>query len=245
MRTGLFIVGLALAWFGSPAAADDWVSPEPTSYHSRGFGFVAEIFPPHSRQNPSERPLCYFYEVHSGGEWRVDAKLKWQAPLVNERMPYQAVISPQGDLVTLNEHGSVGYRNAVVIYRRDGRVTKAYALDELLPAKEISLNESEGKIPVSTSSRWWTRDANYYFLTDPGRFYVVLPGDSALELMLDGGKTYAAVAAFSQLAALRQKEAADAARGMFHSANEEVEVWSTSLRFSSITDVLAARSASR
>jgi len=44
-----------------------------------------------------------------------DAELKWQAPLVNERKPYQAVISPQGDLVTLNEHGSIGYGNAVVI----------------------------------------------------------------------------------------------------------------------------------
>jgi hypothetical protein len=39
------------------------------------------------------------------------------APLVNERKPYQAVISQQGDLVTLNEHGSIGYGNVVVIYR--------------------------------------------------------------------------------------------------------------------------------
>ena len=35
------------------ASADDWGAPEPVSFHSRGFGYVAEIFPPQSRQNPT------------------------------------------------------------------------------------------------------------------------------------------------------------------------------------------------
>jgi hypothetical protein len=243
----IFLIGLWLALFGSPAVADDWVRPEPTSYHSRGFGYVAEIFPPQSRQNPGDKSLCYFYEVgYPGAEWKFASRLLWKAPLVNPSGPYQAVVSPQGDLVTLNEHGSVGYDNAVVIYGRDGHLVKAYTLDELLPATVISRNENEAKIPISISSRWWTRDATYYFLAQPARFYVALPWGSALEFLLENGKaSYAPATAFPALAALRQKEAGDAARGMFHSLNEEVEIWATSLRFSSITDVLAARSGAR
>src|SRR4030081_1995993 len=77
------------------APADDWGAPEPVSFHSRGFGYVAEIFPPQSRQNPTEKPLCYFYEVGYGGgtEWKIDAELKWKASLVNDVMPDQAAIS--------------------------------------------------------------------------------------------------------------------------------------------------------
>jgi hypothetical protein len=241
------IAGLWLALFASRAAADDWVRPEPTGFHSRGFFYVAEIFPPQSRQNAGDKPLCYFYAMgYAGSGWKVDARLVWKAPLVNSTGPYQAVLSPEGDLVTLNEHGRVGYDNAVVIYRRDGSLVKAYTLDDLLPAKVISLNENEAKIPISMSSRWWTRDAAYYLLAQPARFYVALPWGSALEFLLENGKvSYAPAAEFPEFAALRRKEAADAARGMFHSTNEEVEVWSTSLRFSSMTDVRAARSGVR
>jgi hypothetical protein len=247
MRRRVLVIGFWFAVVGSPAAADDWPRPEPTSYHSRGFSYVAEIFPPQSRQNPGGKPLCYFYEVgYPGSDWTLDARLVWKAPLVNPTGPYQVVISPQGDLVTLNEHGRVGYDNAVAIYRRDGSLVRAYRLDQLLPATLISGNENEAKIPLSTSSRWWTRDARYYFLAQPARFYLALPWGSALEFLLESGEvSYAPVAAFPALAALRQKEAADTARGMFHSLNEETEVWATSLRFYSITDVLAARSSAR
>jgi hypothetical protein len=241
------ITGLWLALLASHPAADDWARPEPTSFHSRGFLYVAEIFTPRSRQNAGNRPLCYFYSVgFAGSGWNVDARLVWKAPLVNPTGPYEAVLSMDGDLVTLNEHGRVGYDNAVVIYRRDGSLVKAYALDDLLPARAISGNENEAKVPLSTSSRWWTRNAQYYFLARPSRFYVALPWGSALEFLLENGKvSYAPVAEFPEFAALRRKEATDTARGMFHSTNEEAEVWSTSLRFSSITDVLAARSGAR
>jgi hypothetical protein len=146
-----FLTSLLLALLSASARADDWVRPEPTSFHSRGFGYVAEIFPPHSRQNSGDKPLCYFYELgYPGSDWRIDARLKWKAPLANEIMPYQALISQAGDLITLNEHGSVGYRNAIVIYDRLGRAIKAYKLDDLLPADDISMNENTNKIAIST-----------------------------------------------------------------------------------------------
>jgi hypothetical protein len=231
------LIGLLAALHGASARADDWVRPEPTSFHSRGYGYVAEIFPPRSRQNPADLPLCYFYEIgHPGSDWRIEAKLKWAAPLVNETMPYQALISQAGDLVTLNDHGSVGYRNAIVIYDQLGHATKAYQLDDLLPADEISLNENTNRIPISTSSRWWNRDAKYYFYPEPSRFYIVLPWGTALELRVkDGAFRYGAAGSFPELAATRSNP----------NANEELEVWQTSLRFSSITNVLKPPTDSR
>ena len=215
---------------GGSTRADDWAYPEPTSFHSRGFGYVAEIFPPHSRQNSGDRPLCYFYELgYPGREWRIDARLKWKAQLVNKLMPYQALISQAGDLITLNEHGGVGYDSAVVVYDRLGRALKVYKLDDLFPADEISLNENTNKIPISTSSRWWNRGAKYYFYQRPSRLYIVLPWGTALEFLLkDGRFRYGAVGNFVELAQARSNP----------NAIEEAEVWQDSLRFSSITDVL-------
>jgi hypothetical protein len=237
MSKTALLIGLLVALLGAPARADEWVRPEPTSFHSRGFGYVAEIFPAHSRQNSGDMPLCYFYELgYPGRDWRIDARLKWKAPLVNESMPYQALISQAGDLITLNEHGSVGHRNAIVIYDQLGRATKAYKLDDLLPADEISLNENTNKIPISMSSRWWNRDAKYYFYREPSRFYIVLPWGTALELHVkDGGFRYGAVGNFPELAGARSNPY----------ANEELEVWQISLRFSSITDILKPPAGSR
>src|SRR5690349_2540847 len=93
--------------------ADDWASLEQVSFVSCGYSYVAEIFPPKSRQNPGDKPLCYFYEMgYPGTEWKIQPHLLWKAQLVNKQMPYQAVVSMDGFLVTLNDHGQVGYNNA-------------------------------------------------------------------------------------------------------------------------------------
>jgi hypothetical protein len=54
-------------------------------------------------------------------------------------------------------------------------LVKTYQLDELIPASDT------GKIEASISSRWWNKDAKYYFLDDPGRLYVVLPWGKVAE----------------------------------------------------------------
>jgi hypothetical protein len=193
------------------------------------FGYVAEIFPPRSRQNSTEKPLCYFYEVaYTGGTaWKIDPKLKWKAPLVNNLMPYQAVVSMHGRLVTLNEYGALGYKNAVAVYSQTGALSKTYQLDELIP------DSDSGKLETSMSSRWWNKDAKYYFLDDPERLYVVLPWGKAMEFHLDTGRhTYGPSAQFSELAKVLAKG---------NNTNEETEIWATSLRFSSITDVMEAK----
>ena len=207
--------------------ADDWGSPEPMSFHSRGFLYVAEIFPAKSRQNSGDKPLCYFYKMdYSGAEWKIGAHLVWQAQLVNPQMPYEAVVSTDGILVTLNDYGHLGYDNAVTIYDQRGKMIRSYTLDDLIPAQE------RNKIEQSMSSRWWNRNARYYFTQNPGLFYVILPSGKAMEFQLERAKFhYGAVTGFAGVDALQKKPF----------SNEETEIWRTSLRFSSITDVLQAR----
>jgi len=228
MRKFILIPGCVALCLSLSAAADDWAVPEPVSFHSRGFGYVAEIFPPRSRQNSTEKPLCYFYEVgYPGTVWRVDAKLKWKAPLANDLMPYQAVVSMQGSVVTFNDYGAVGYKNAVVIYSPTGSLVARYRLNDFIPKGDI------GKIETSESSRWWTKGARYYFLESPRRLYVVLSWGKVVEFNLDTGRhKYGSPAEFGDLEKL-------VAKGNY--SNEETEIWTTSLRFSSITDVVEAK----
>src|SRR5258708_36981577 len=104
------------------SSADDWAQSEPVSFHARGFSYVAEVFPAKARHNATEKPICYFYSMgYPGTEWKVDAKLVWKGPLVNPDMPYEAVLSTGGGLVTLNEYGHLGFENSVVIYGRQGK----------------------------------------------------------------------------------------------------------------------------
>jgi hypothetical protein len=229
IRKFLPALGFAVLCLSPSAAADDWGAPEPVSFHSRGFGYVAEVFPPRSRQNSAEKPLCYFYEVgYPGGTaWKIDAKLQWKAPLVNDLMPYQAVVSTHGRLVTLNEYAALGYKNAVAIYSQTGALIKTYSLEELIPPGDRE------KIETSTSSRWWNKDARYYFLDSPARLYVVLPWEKVGEFHLDTGRyKYGLSAQFRELAQVMTKG---------NNANQETEVWATSLRFSSITDLIETR----
>ena len=211
---------------GRAARADSWPAPAPVSFHARGFGMVAEVFPPRSRQNPTDRPQCFFYEVaYPGTMWTVAPTLRWEGPLANERMPAAAVVSMEGELVTLDEYANQGFRHAVVIYDAKGALVRSWALEELLSAEELAaLDRSADR---SVSSRWWRRAAELYFMRDPGRFYVVPARGRTLEFALSTGALRAAPrAAFPAL--------------VRPDVNARVEVWATSLRFSSITDLLRA-----
>jgi hypothetical protein len=44
MRRFLLVLGFIVLFLSFSAAADDWGAPEPVSFHSRGFGYVAEIY---------------------------------------------------------------------------------------------------------------------------------------------------------------------------------------------------------
>jgi len=91
MRREIGLCCLVLLALPASSFCDDWGAPEPTSYRCRGFGYVAEVFPPGSRQNDTDRAFCYFYETgYPGKTWEVKAKLIWKGPLVNARDPRQS-----------------------------------------------------------------------------------------------------------------------------------------------------------
>ncbi len=78
----------------------DRPAPEPLSFHSRGFGYVAEIFPPFSRQNSQERPVVHLYEVgYPGRGWDVNARPVMSAQLPHDVFPAEAVVSHVGRLL--------------------------------------------------------------------------------------------------------------------------------------------------
>lgn len=236
-RTALFsLVTIGLMLCCGSARAMDLARPQPTSYPCRGSGYVAEIFPPKSRQNPGDKPVCYLYQMgYPGGTWKIDARLKWKAELINDqttyyRMPHEALVSRDGHLVTLNDYSRIGYKNAVVIYGSDGKPVKSWHLDQLVPKDELK------QIALTMHGRLWNQDAKYYFLRRPARFYILLKTGRAMEFSLkDGAFKYGTPADFPDLAAVTKKRHSD----------EQAKVWAISLRFSSITDVLEARKEKR
>jgi hypothetical protein len=134
-----------------------------------------------------------------------------------------------GHLATFDEYGtgrSKSAGNAVVLYSPEGKLVKAWSLDILVPKADT---------PGSTAVHW--RDgAKYYFLRKPTRLYITLRWGKVLEFSLgDGSSKYGDPADFPDLAVVAAKSSSD----------ESTEIWSISLRFSSITDVLAAKGSSR
>lgn len=219
----LLFAGLLLLSM-SATLPDDRGWPEPRSFHSRGFSYVAEIFPPHSRQNNSEQPCCYFYKMgYPGKQWEIKPALVWQAKLNNARMPVQALVSMDGELVTLNEHGKAGSENTVAIYDKKGHLVESFHLDELIT------DEDEGQLSISESSRWWNNKARYYFLKKPSRLYILLEWGKVWEFSLSDGRfRNGKLTQFADLALVAKAPHAD----------EEAEIWEINLRFSSITDIL-------
>lgn len=86
----------------------------------------------------------------ANGRWQTI----WDAPLVNEVAPVQALVTNSGDhVVTFDNWASVGYGDdVVVIYDPDGALVQSYDLDDLLPAEYVMA------LPRSVSSIWWGRD---------------------------------------------------------------------------------------
>lgn len=206
----------------------DRLAPEPRSFHSRGFDHVAEIFPPFSRQNSSARPMVYIYAVgYPGRRWDVSARLLTSATLPHETFPGEAVVSRAGDLVTLDEYYQSGQTNAVVLVDGAGSLIGAFALTDLLRDDEIlSLERSDCGIH-------WRDGASYFFLLESEpRFYIALSGGLVLEFHLETGRfRRGRASAFPDLLQVMGRSF----------ANERAEPWATSLRFSSITDLVRGR----
>jgi len=228
-RVAITLAVLTAAWAlaTSTPSADDWMRPEPASFHARGMSLVAEVFPPDSRQNAESRALCYFYELgYPGTRWDVKPRLTWKGLLANEQMPVEAIVSADGWLVTLNNWGGTGKAHAIVVYNRRGRVLADWSGDQLFMHPAL---DKIARARMSMSSIWWNEKAKYYF-SRANTLFISVAEDVVIRIDLAGGSyRVGAPSTFRDYAAV----AAD--------TNALTEVWRTSLRFSSITDTLASR----
>jgi hypothetical protein len=229
----MIVLLLVMAGFGGSSETDavsrcDRGAPQPIGFHARGFGYVAEVFPPRSRQNTGSRPVAYFYAVgYPGTEWRVDARRVWTAELVNAQLPEAALVSMAGDFVTLDDYHEAGRAHALVIYARDGRLIRSFALEQLLDSADLA------HVPLSDCGWLWREGTAFYFTRDPdAKLYVAFRWGRVLELTLATGELRRG--GLADFAALR-----DITGRPF--PNEHAESWSLNLRFSSITDMNPAR----
>lgn len=229
MNAVIVLFAAALFPNGRPEepALCDRGAPEPTAFHARGYGMVAEVFPPDSRNNDTRTPVVHMYRVgYPGPRWNSEAERVWTAPLPHAEFPLAAVVSGEGHVVTFDDHsvGVLDAAHAVVLLGADGRRTGDYAMSELFTPSELA------GMTVLDCGYDWRSEARFFFLLDGRpRFYVVLADERALEFDLESGTLGRGVVAdYEQLARVAIREY----------ANEEVLIWPITLRFASITDRL-------
>ena len=138
--------------------ADDWPWPTEKDCFSENGKFVAHVTPP--KYLKKDQPILEVFKVEQAR--RVPF---WQCRLGNEKAPLEVYVSDDGRyVVTINEHGKVGYGDHVVaFYNHNGRI-KNYSLEEILHLpKNTSERELSHLIPHSTTSRWWDRNSIKFF----------------------------------------------------------------------------------
>jgi hypothetical protein len=214
---------LAATAAGLELPACSRLAPEPQGFHARGFGYVAEVFPPKSRHNASARPVVHFFSVnYAGHDWRVDAQRRWTATLPHESMPQAALVSMEGHVVTLDDYHQAGAVHALAIIDRGGRFVRSYALEELLEPAALAL------VPQSDCGRLWREGARFFF-TGPANptLYVLLSSQRVLQVALSTGELRrGGVSDYPELAEILSRS----------HPNEEAEIRALSLRFSSLSD---------
>lgn len=199
----------------------DRPAPQPVGFHSRGFSYVAEVFPAHARRNTSDSARVYVYEVrYPGPTWKVDAPRLWTAAL--PVMPQAALVSMEGHVVMLDEHHQGGGEHALVVFG-PSKLVRSLRLEAILDPADLA------RVELSDCGRLWRKGASFYFSRRPNaKLYVVFPWGRASEIDLSTGSTRRGrVDDFPTLREIRSQRY----------PNEATEVWQLTLRFSSLTDM--------
>ena len=227
MVTLMMMAAASSIAFGSSGSQPlcDRGAAEPRAYHARGYGMVAEVFPPRSRNNDSDSPTVYMYRMsYPGPRWESNAELAWSAPLPHEEFPLAAVVSPEGHLVTLDDHSVAGqgHDRAVVLFDSRGKRLNDFAISDLFASSELA------DLEISDCGFHWRDGARFFFVMgEAPRFYVLLRDQRVLEFNLESGRLQGGQPdSFPDLQGVLARQF----------ANEEVQVWSISLRFASLTD---------
>ena len=140
MLRALALISL-LAAVVSTAYADDWPAPT-TKYVKSDSGRYRVVVIPAAKGKPGS------VELFDDRDPTKPKKLYRRKP-VNEVAPVVSLLSDGGQLVTVDEWHNAGYKHALVIYDKKGKVVVDCALEHLLLPDELAA------VDTSISSRWW------------------------------------------------------------------------------------------
>jgi hypothetical protein len=167
MNAARMLLTAAALISASPALADSWAMPTPTTIVSPAGTMRATIIP-----RPMTSQIEYFEDKVARREpaggvsgsaartavARIERKEAggWtflrEQPLLNEVAPVVALVSDTGFVATLDNWHSVGFgEHVLAIYRPDGSVVRSFALPDLLP------DTYTAGLPHSVSSLHWRR----------------------------------------------------------------------------------------
>ncbi len=140
MRRLWLVFGLVALTAGA-ARADDWARPS-TKYVKSDSGRYRAVLVPGEAKKPGSLTL---YDDKDP----VHPKRLYQRKLVNQVAPVRILLADGGQLATVDEWGNAGYKHALVIYDKKGKVVVDCALEHLLLPEELAA------VDTTTSSRWW------------------------------------------------------------------------------------------
>ena len=138
-RWAVLALGLVLAC--GTASADSWVRPEVRAVVSDGASYVARVVPA-GRGSPA-RASVYRHDSDTDSYRKLI-----DYPLQDRVAPVDALLGPDGALVTLDGWAAMGQGMVLRVYDLQGKVRIERSLKALL-------GERAAKVPESVSSRWW------------------------------------------------------------------------------------------
>ena len=123
--------------------ADQWEAPSVRGAISDDGDTVLRVVP---AQRGAKATALVYRRSSADDVFRLERSFD----LVNRVAPVHIAVSRGGEwFVTVDEWGSAGYSNAVVLYDQEGRHVRTWTVEELMSGDEIS------KLRVSVSSRDW------------------------------------------------------------------------------------------
>jgi hypothetical protein len=153
---------ITLTWL-TPAHADKWLPPKPTTYESRRGTYRLTIFPA-PMENGVTAPSQGADARKSAAKQRSEAVLErlhadvrryeqvWRKPLINVVSPVSALVSEaDGSFVTFDNWGQRGYgADVIVIYSGDGSLRRKFSLTDIMSKDDVE------RFPSSASSIHWS-----------------------------------------------------------------------------------------
>lgn len=164
---GFLIVSVA-----RDARGDDWATPEKKFVKSESGRYRAVVTPRDGKRAPQ-------ITLYDDTQVTRPKKL-YQRTAVNSLMPAQILVGDGGHVVTFDEWMAAGYRHALVIYDRKGKVVVDRSLEEILPPDDLS------RVDETESSRWWRAKDHGVSLAD-GRLHVRTAWDATIQFDLRTG----------------------------------------------------------